>query len=676
MKPFKHWELQTDEHHIAWLGLNRQHTSVNTLNHEVLDELNRALQDIAHMNQIKGLVLYSLKTKGFIAGADVHVFANEHNPADISDFLRKGQAVFARLEAMSIPTVAMIHGFCMGGGLELALACDYRIVSDDDDTRLGLPEVLLGIHPGWGGTVRLPKLTGGFDALSSVMLKGAPLTGKKAKRLGFVDDVVPLRQLKRAAVYFVLKTPPKHSPTWLQAMGNWRWIRQGLCWLLRREVAKKVNPHHYPAPFAMIDLWEKEGDFDERAYLKEAESVEALVFQGETASNLTRLFLLRERIKGFAKDSDFKAQHVHVIGAGVMGGDIAAWCALKGVRVTLQDQSYERIAPAKGRAYTLFCKKLSKPHQVQAAMDRLIPDPLGEGVRCADVIIEAVFESLEVKQTLFKHLEDHAKPTAILATNTSSIPLDEINRVMRVPERLVGVHFFNPVAQMELVEVVHGDVTLQDIVRKSCSFVSQIGKLPLPVRSSPGFLINRVLMPYLMECVQLLEEGYAPEQIDHAALAFGMMMGPVELIDTVGMDVCLAVAENLMEHLGGHVPNTLVEKVKAGQLGKKTGQGFYRYKQGKAIKRKGTWSDHEQEIAHRLILRMVNESAICVREGVVEDADLLDAGMVFATGFAPFRGGPLHYAEHFGQDKLNALFTKLEHQHGDRFKVDRRSSSR
>lgn len=670
MSNYKHWQMQIDAAHIVWLGIDRQNAAVNTINDEVLDELNGLLHEISQLNDAKGLVIYSLKPKGFIAGADVNAFSHFNTPTQAVDFLRKGQAVFSYLESLTIPTVAMIDGFCMGGGLELALACDYRIATDDKNTRIGLPEIMLGIHPGWGGTVRLPKLIGGFHALSNVILTGAPLAAAKAKALGIVDDVVPVRQLARAAVYYINNKPPKHKPSFVQSLSNYSWIRLLLAKMMRNTVAKKVKPEHYPAPFAVIDLWEKEGGFDERAYLKEADSVEQLVTKSDTASNLIRAFLLRERMKGFAKGSDFEAQHVHVIGAGVMGGDIAAWCALRGLRVTLQDKSYEQISPAMGRSYQLFKKKLRKPRLIQAAMDKLIPDPEGYGMARADVIIEAVFENLEVKQAIMKEVEARAKPTAIIATNTSSIPLDEISDAMKNPERLVGIHFFNPVSKMELVEVVSSTKTAKEISHNACAFVNQIGRLPLPVRSSPGFLVNRVLMPYLMECVQLLNEGYSAELIDSAALSFGMMMGPVELADTVGMDVCLAVAENLTSHFGGTVPEKLRAMVRAGKLGRKTGEGFYRYKNGKPVKQKITDKTGQKEIETRLILRMVNEAAACLREGVVADGDLLDGGMIFGTGFAPFRGGPLHYAKHFGHDKLNELFRRLETQYGDRFKAD------
>ncbi|MDX2346288.1 MAG: 3-hydroxyacyl-CoA dehydrogenase NAD-binding domain-containing protein, partial [Legionella sp.] len=635
---------------------------------------NTCLQDIEKKHEAKGLVIYSCKQKGFIAGADINTFSNLDTPERASAFLQKGQAVLSRLEALKIPTVAMINGFCLGGGMELALACDYRIASDSDDTRLGLPEILLGIHPGWGGVVRLPRLIGGFNALSQVILTGSMLRAKKAKKLGMVDEVVPLRQLKRAAIYFIQKKPAKHQPSFVQSLDKFLPIRFIMAKALRYFASQKARKAHYPAPFAVIDFWEKESRFDARAYRKEADSVVDLVTNGDTAKNLIRLFLLRERMKSFAKNTQFKAAHVHVIGAGTMGGDIASWCAKQGLRVTLQDKSYAQIAPAFARAQKLFKKTLKKPRLVQAAMDRLIADPNGDGLKRADVIIEAVFENLEVKQAIFKHAEAVAKPDAILATNTSSIPLDEINAVMKKPARLVGIHFFNPVSRMELVEVVRGEKTLSSVIDNAIAFVNQIGRLPLPVKSSPGFLVNRVLMPYLLECVQLLEDGYAPEVIDEAAKAFGMMMGPVELADTVGLDVCLAVAENLTAHYGGSVPKRISELVKAKHLGRKSGQGFYEYKDGKCIKNKKVLKQangtHDEEIAYRLILRMVNEAAACLREGVVEDADLLDAGMIFGTGFAPFRGGPMHYAKAFGQDKLNASFRALETQYGERFKAD------
>lgn len=650
MSQYKHWDLQCDARHIIWLGLSRHHASVNTINHEVLDELNVILQDLGHKQDISGLIIYSRKSNGFIAGADIHEFAHFQTNKQIIDFLRKGQTVFARLEGLKVPTLAMIDGFCMGGGLELALACDYRIATEE--SRLGLPEIKLGIHPGWGGTVRLPRLIGGFHALSDVILTGATLPAKRAKALGMIDDMVPKRQLKRAAEQFIMTRPAVHQPSLFRSISKLAWVRSFIAKGLRHMVTAKVAKAHYPAPYAVIDLWQNEGGFDERAYLKEADSVEKLITTSNTAHNLIRVFMLRERLKSFAKESRDHIGHVHVIGAGVMGGDIAAWCALRGIPVTLQDQNVERIAPAIARAFTLYTKQLRKPHLIQAAMDRLIPDPQGNGLKRADLVIEAVFEQLEVKQALIKEIEAKAPTTAIIATNTSSIPLHDINCVMQKPQRLIGIHFFNPVAKMELVEVVYDEKTSDEMIHRTCAFVNQIGRLPLPVTSSPGFLINRVLMPYLLEAMILLDEGHAPEVIDDAACTFGMLMGPIELADTVGLDICLAVAKNLAIYLGKEVPARLEKMVAEGHLGRKSQTGgFYRYANGKLIKKSVALGQKQPELATRLIHAMLKEAEACLRDGVVADADLLDAGMIFATGFAPFRGGPMHFAESMSHDK-------------------------
>lgn len=669
MATYSQWQLQKDEQQILWAGLDRVDAKVNTINDTVLNELRDIIQT-AKQDSVKGLIIYSCKEKGFIAGADIDHFSKFSESEEVLSFLKLGQAVFDELENLNVPTVAMIDGFCMGGGLELALACDYRVATDEDGTRLGLPEILLGFHPGWGGTVRLPKLIGGFDAISKVILTGRGFRAKAAKKLGFVDEAVPVRQLKKAALHFILKKPEKHQPSFMQSLTNHALARKLLSKVIRKNVAKRVNTKHYPAFKGVVDIWEQAGGMSPDALQIEADSIAKLISQNETAENLIRAYFLREKMKAFSKEVSYHAKSVHVVGAGVMGGDIAAWCALKGLRVTLQDRNYESLAPAIARAYKLFKKKLKKKNLIQAAMDRLIPDVDGNGIVSADVIIEAIFENLEAKQALFKNIEEQAKPTAILATNTSSIPLDEINTVLKSPERLIGIHFFNPVPRMELVEVVKGEKSDPVVLQQAYAFVGQIGRLTLPVKSSPGFLVNRVLMPYLIECVNLLEDGYSGEVIDKSAKRFGMMMGPVELADTVGLDVCLAVAENLTQHYGGKVPQMLIDSVNAGNLGKKSGKGFYEYdKNGKPNKKSVELSD-DDTVANRLILRMVNEAAACLREGVVESDDLLDAGMIFGAGFAPFRGGPMKYAHSFGEGKLNVLFTQLEQQFGSRFKAD------
>jgi 3-hydroxyacyl-CoA dehydrogenase/enoyl-CoA hydratase/3-hydroxybutyryl-CoA epimerase len=665
MQMVQHWILEEDENHIAWAFIDREGESVNSLSGEVLQSFSNLLDEVS-AGDYKGLVITSKKKTGFIAGADIEQFTEMRDYEEGLNFLRKGQEVFLKLENMAIPTLALINGFCLGGGCELALACDYRIALDDPKTRIGLPEVMLGIHPGWGGTVRMPRLIGALPAMG-LILTGRSLDARRAFRMGVVNAVVPLRQLKKAAVKFILEQPKKKKSLKVM-MSNHRFFRPLLARLMLSQLTKKANKTHYPAPFSAIEHWKKEG-VSSGAYAKEAESV-AKLFVTDTAQNLIRVFFLQTKMKALSSDKTFSVRRVHVIGAGVMGGDIAAWCALKGIRVTLQDTDPDRIAPAIARAHKLYKKKLKLPHLIEAALDRLLPDVAGEGARSADIIIEAIYENLEAKQALFKHLESIAKPGALLASNTSSIPLDDINSALQDPSRLLGVHFFNPVAGMQLVEIVRGKVTSQASIKQAVQFTKQIGKLPLPVKSAPGFLINRILMPYLMESLLLLNEGVKKEEIDRAAKAFGMPMGPIELVDTVGLDVCLSVAKNLEGDSAGEAIVCLSEMVAKNELGKKSGKGFYHYKNN-IIQRNKTHSHNvSQDISDRLIFRLLNESAACLREGVVEDADLLDGGMIFGTGFAPFRGGVMHYAKCIGVDQLISKCENLSASYGQRFQPD------
>lgn len=666
----QNWHLHTDAEHILWLTFDKKNASANTLDAAVLTELDKILTVAQQTANLKGIVIQSGKTSGFIAGADIEQFTKFENADAAFTLLRLGQGVFSKLEGLSIPTVALIDGFCLGGGLELALACRYRI-AEDSRSKLGLPEVMLGIHPAWGGCVRLPKLIGAMAAMG-LILAGRTVSAKAAKKMGFVDAALPRRFLVKAAKSYIVNPPKPHCATLWQRLSNNPLVRPLLAKVFRRQLRKKIREAFYPAPFAVVNTWEKNGVEGEQAFIAEAQSVTHLQ-ENATAQNLVRVFFLQDRLKALSKHVVWDAKHLHVIGAGTMGGDIAAWAALKGFRVTLQDPDLTMIAKTIARAYKLFKKKLKDRLLIRAALDRLSADPEGLGVTQADIIIEAVFEDLTVKQNIFKSLEQRAKPSAVLASNTSSIPLDEINQAMQNPERLVGIHFFNPVAKMMLVEVVRGARTDEQVFNYALAFVHKIGKLALPVKSSPGFLVNRVLMPYLMECMALLQDGFAPEVIDAAAVDFGMPMGPVQLADTVGLDICLSVARNLTKHYGGTVPEQLTEMVAAKKLGVKTGQGFYTYKNGKPIKNKNVKSISAAEkilITDRLIYRMLNESAACLREEVVSDGDLLDAGMIFGTGFAPFRGGPMHYAQSVGKEKVLEQFTALRNLFGARFTAD------
>lgn len=642
------WRVQQKEQ-ILWLYFDKENSSSNNLDEKVLTELESIIHEISKDKSIQGLIITSNKKNGFIVGADIKAISKLKTQEEISTFIQLGQKVFGKLAALNIPTVALINGLCLGGGIELALACDYRIAIDDEKTRFGLPEVLLGIHPGWGGSVRLPRLLGGPAALE-LILTGKTTSAYRAFKLGLIDQLVPFRQSERAASYYALgKYQKKYSFLALiwKKITNYSWVRNIISKIVQGRLNVKVNPKHYPAPYAALHLWKQYG-VNNRAFSHEASSLSELALT-PTAKHLMRVFFLKERLKKLGKKDTTVFKHVHVIGAGTMGGDIAAWCALQGLFVTLQDREAKYIAPAMTRAFALFQKRLKTPRAIQAAMDRLLPDLAGYGVDRADIIIEAVFEDLTVKQDLFQQLEKQIKPNALLASNTSSIILENIQQGLQDPERLIGLHFFNPVAKMPLVEVVQSAITSKDSFEKGLAFVHQINRLPLPVKSSPGFLVNRLLMPYLMQAVLLLQTGIPAPVIDKAAVNFGMPIGPLELADTVGLDVCLAVARILSQSLGNIVPEGLEKMVANHDLGRKTGGGFYRYRKGKPIKAKIP-EDYKapKNLVNSLIQPMIDEAKKCLEEKVVADSDLIDAGVIFGAGFAPFRGGLMQYAKDQG----------------------------
>ena len=665
---FKHWHLETDADNIVWCSLDKEGVSTNVLSSEVLLEFDGIISQMEQTTP-RAMVIRSAKANGFIAGADVSEFTSVKDEAQAQEAVSRVHALFLRLETLKCSTLALINGFCLGGGLELALACRYRIALDEPGTRIGLPEVKLGIIPGFGGSTRLVRLIGAVPAMQ-MMLAGRTVDARRAQRLGIVDHAVPQRQFMNAARTMLATRPPVHSPGWLHALANYFPVRSLLAKYLRRELRKRVHSAHYPAPYALVDLWEHHGGDAAAMMQAEARGVAALLMS-PTARNLVRVFLLQDRLKSHGNTADYQSGHVHVVGAGVMGGDIAAWCALRGYTVTLQDREPRFIAPALQRANALFKKRLRSPARVTAAMDRLLPDLHGYGVEHADVVIEAIIENLEAKVDLFRQMEPRLKDNAILATNTSSIPLSDISRGLQRAERLVGIHFFNPVALMQLVEVVYAPETATEWITRAASFCRGIDHLPLPVKSSPGFLVNRVLTAYLMETVLLISEGVPASFIDREAEAFGMPMGPVQLADSVGLDICLSVAQNMSAVSGAFVPERLQEMVRAGRLGKKSGRGFYEYRHGKPVKPAQSTQGHTPvDLQDRLVYRILNECAACLREGLVEDSDCLDAGMVYGTGFAPFRGGPMHYAAVCGRDNILDKLRRLQRAHDERFAPD------
>ncbi len=672
----RHWKTRTDDNGIFWLCIDLADASANVLSSEVMQELN-GLLDTLHANPPHGVVIHSGKPGGFVMGADIKEFTGIDTQERAYELVRMGQSVFDRLESLPCPTVAVINGFCLGGGLELVMACDYRLAIASDKKILGLPEVKLGLHPGFGGTVRAVRLCG-VRAAMPLMLTGNPVNTSKARRIGLIDKTCTAEGWEGAAVRLLHKSPPKRRASLLDRTLNTAPARPLVQKMLEKQVRGKARQEHYPAPYAIIDLWAADGASEKTGYEAEARSFAELMCSS-ASRNLVRVFFLQNKLKGQGNKIDKRIHHVHVVGAGVMGGDIAAWCALRGHTVTLQDREQKYIDPAIERAGKLFAKRVRDTAKRAATEQRLRSDVAGDGVADADLIIEAIYENLEAKQKLYEQLERQMKPGALLATNTSSIRLEELRTVLSEPQRFIGLHFFNPVAMLPLVEVIRCEDTEQDALDLGFAFTKGIGKLPLECASAPGFVVNRILAPYMAEAMQLAEEGVPLREIDKAAEAFGMPMGPVELADSVGLDVVMHVSKVLGERMQGAVPEALERKVKDGKVGRKSGEGFYRWKDGKAVKSDTAGSDESaavpDDIQDRLILPMVNEAVSCLADGVVAEADLLDAGVIFGTGFAPFRGGPLNYARERGIEEVLDTLRRLEETHGKRFAPDNGWSS-
>jgi 3-hydroxyacyl-CoA dehydrogenase / enoyl-CoA hydratase / 3-hydroxybutyryl-CoA epimerase len=661
----RHWRLQADPDGVTWLLMDKAGASANSLSREVMEELDAALAKIERAPP-RALIVGSAK-RGFIAGADIKEFVGIKTPDQAYSLIRQGQLVLERLAALDCVTVAALNGFALGGGLEVALACRYRVAVDDPGVTLGFPEVQLGVHPGFGGTVRSVKLAGPIGAME-LMLTGRSIRPKQALAMGLVDRLAPEGQLEAVAKQLALQPPPPRTQSLAQKALNLAPLRPVLAGRMRAQVAKRARIEHYPAPYALIDLWQRHGAKGYEAYEAEARSMAQLLCT-PTSRNLVRVFFLQDRLKSAGKSSTWAFSPVHVVGAGVMGGDIASWCAARGLNVTLQDRASEYVAPAIERARKFFEKRYPDATKREQVMARLSPDVEGRGVATADVVIEAIFEDPRAKRDLYKQLEPKMKPSAVLATNTSSIVLEDLARGLTAPQRLIGLHFFNPVARMPLIEVIHGEQTDPQRVQAGLAFARHIDKLAIACRSSPGFLVNRILMPYLSEAVRAAEEGIPFALIDRAAEDFGMPMGPLELADVVGLDVVMSVGRVFFQS-GAQVPGVLSSRYEQKKFGKKTGEGFYVWRDDRA--QKPALADHAElpELQDRLMLPLINEAVAVLREHIAEDADLIDAGAIFGAGFAPFRGGPIQYARTRGVDAILARLQELRSLYGERFTPD------
>jgi len=653
----QHWTLTPDANHpqLLWATIQTQGDGLNTLSAAVLNEFADIL-DHLDKSPPAGLIIASGKASGFIAGAAIEEFKLVDTTEKAVALVERGWHLFHRLAAVPYPTLALIQGACLGGGLELALACRYRIAVETPTTRLGLPEVLLGIVPAWGGMHWLPKRIGPQAALN-LMLTGKSVDARRAKKMGLVDLAVAPRVMASSARGLVLSAKPSARASGIKALMNQPVLRPIVAHMARKQLMRKVRQDHYPAPYAILRLWQSA---DGNA-LRMPKLLDDIV-RSPTASNLVRVFFLQERLKALGKapaQSGASMAHVHVIGAGTMGGDIAAWCALQGLKVTLQDQTVEHMQPALARAQKLFAKRIRDRYARRAASDRLIPDPQGHGMAHADLVLEAIYEDPEAKRQLLQTIESRAQPHAVIASNTSSLRIEDLRTALQRPERLVGIHFFNPVAMMPLVEVIEAPGIDGSVLQQAMRFVRIIDKLPLPVKSAPGFLVNAVLAPYMLAAMRKVDSKVSAHAIDQAMLDFGMPMGPLMLADTVGLDIVLAAGRSLTPDASTDaVPQCLQDRVNAGHLGKKTGQGFYTWKQGKATgpgtlpqTRHGLISNQAKALAHELVAPLVVRTQQLVNDGLVADADLADAGVIFGTGFAPFRGGPLHWSR---TDKADA----------------------
>lgn len=660
---------------ICILTFDRPGSAANIFDLRTLKELDEELDSIERAMPLKGVVFNSAKKSIFVAGADLKSMS-EAAPNQIREMIELGQAVFNRVAALPVTTVAAMHGAAVGGGCEIALACDYRVASSDRATKIGLPETQIGLLPAWGGSTRLPRLIGLPKALD-IILAGKTLAAKPALKCGLVDELAPVEYLLNAAAKKISGGKPhrKNHP-----LTNNSLVARIIASRVRPQLMRKTHGH-YPAVTKALDVATRGISLSIKDSLAlEREGILELV-QTETTRNLIRIFFLQERAKNLTipntSRSDSKTiARTAVIGAGVMGAGIAQWISARQAPVILRDVNADQVAKGMsiiGKLYRDGTKRrVFTPLEAQQGLDRITPAPSEVPLRNVVLVIEAAVEKMDLKKKIFSRLAELAGDETILATNTSALSVSEIAAAVRRPERVVGLHFFNPVHRMQLVEIVAAKQTVPEVLQRTLQFVQRIGKLPVVVKDSPGFVVNRILMPYLIEAGNLFESGARIGDLDAAMLDFGMPMGPMRLLDEVGNDVSLHVAETLAAAFGDRlkIPAHLGEMIKAGLLGRKAGRGYYLHDKSKKdakpnpgasayVKSNSARSLSRDEIRERMVLLMVNEAARCMEEGIVSRPDDVDFAMIMGTGFAPFRGGPLRYADSTGIGRIVGAMEKL-----------------
>lgn len=687
--------LEVDGDGVAWLTFDRPESRVNILTSEVMMELDRLIADLeeeVRIGRAKALVIRSGKPGAFIAGADIGEIEGLTDPRTAAEKAAEGQAVFRRIEGLTIPSVAVIDGAALGGGTELALACSYRLATDRPETRISLPEVRLGIIPGFGGTVRLPRLIGPKAAIE-LIVTGRSVSAERAERLGLVDEVIPtaghearVRRFTWERIDLGRLRPSRRRSIWERLLEDTAPGRAILFRQARRQILQETRGH-YPAPLAALDTIRDTLSLPlDEAFEREAYKTGQLI-ASDISKNLIHIFNLIEGAKKNTPPGEPREiEQVAVLGAGVMGGGIAQLMSYRGLPVRLRDIQQEAITMGLNQARSVFDRAVRRrritPREAEEGMGRISPTLDYSGFGVADLVIEAVVERLEVKEQVLREVEEVVSEEVVIASNTSTLSISEMQKTLEYPDRFCGMHFFNPVDRMPLVEIVRGAATSDETLASVYALTLQIGKTPVIVNDGPGFLVNRILAPYLNEAGLLLAEGASISAVDEALVEFGMPMGPFRLLDEVGLDISRSASAILYEAFGDRMrpAEPLLGLADTNRLGRKGGLGFYRYQDGRekgvdetiygelstTVPSSRVEFDPEL-IRERTILVMINEAARVLEEGIVEEASAVDLAMVTGTGFPPFRGGLLRYADHLGTPVVVERLFSLEEEFGARF---------